>query len=76
MAGVIVDLPDALDPPLSLLGAKKKDAIAMSPSAGKTKSPSQATGGRRLTPYWGFKGRGWDDVAMASKRKTRRFRSR
>ncbi|MGE5274898.1 MAG: DNA-formamidopyrimidine glycosylase family protein [Verrucomicrobiota bacterium] len=30
------------------------------------------TGGRRLTPYWGFKGRNWDDVAMASKRKTRR----
>jgi formamidopyrimidine-DNA glycosylase len=34
--------------------------------------PECQTGGRRLTPYWGFKGRGWDDVAMASKRKTRR----
>jgi formamidopyrimidine-DNA glycosylase len=34
--------------------------------------PSCQTGGRRLTPYWGFKGRGWDDVAMASRRKTRR----
>src|SRR5439155_21245182 len=22
------------------------------------------TGGRRLTPYWGFKGRGWDEVAI------------
>ena len=34
--------------------------------------PRCQKGGRRLTPYWGFKGRGWDDVAMASKRKTRR----
>jgi formamidopyrimidine-DNA glycosylase len=34
--------------------------------------PECQTGGRRLTPYWGFKGRGWDDVAMASRRKTRR----
>src|SRR5213079_2618341 len=34
--------------------------------------PACQTGGRRLTPYWGFKGRGWDDVAMASKRHTRR----
>jgi formamidopyrimidine-DNA glycosylase len=34
--------------------------------------PECQTGGRRLTPYWGFKGRGWDEVAMASKRKTRR----
>jgi formamidopyrimidine-DNA glycosylase len=34
--------------------------------------PRCQTGGRRLTPYWGFKGRGWDDVAMASRRKTRR----
>src|SRR4029079_9601934 len=36
--------------------------------------PRCQTRGRRLTPYWGFKGRGWDDVAMASKRKTRRSR--
>jgi len=34
--------------------------------------PECQTGGRRLTPYWGFKGRGWEDVAMASRRKTRR----
>ena len=34
--------------------------------------PQCQTGGRRLTPYWGFKGRGWDEVAMASRRKTRR----
>jgi formamidopyrimidine-DNA glycosylase len=34
--------------------------------------PECQTGGRRLTPYWGFKGRGWDEVAMASRRKTRR----
>ena len=34
--------------------------------------PACQTGGRRLTPYWGFKGRGWDEVAMASRRKTRR----
>jgi formamidopyrimidine-DNA glycosylase len=34
--------------------------------------PNCQTGGKRLTPYWGFKGRGWDDVAMASRRKTRR----
>src|SRR5438552_13963803 len=34
--------------------------------------PRCQTGGRRLTPYWGFKGRGWDEVAMASRRKTRR----
>ena len=33
--------------------------------------PTCQTGGRRLTPYWGFKGRNWDDVAMASRRKTR-----
>jgi formamidopyrimidine-DNA glycosylase len=33
--------------------------------------PTCQTGGRRLTPYWGFKGRGWDDVAMASRRTTR-----
>jgi len=34
--------------------------------------PRCQTGGRRLTPYFGFKGRNWDEVAMASKRKTRR----
>jgi formamidopyrimidine-DNA glycosylase len=34
--------------------------------------PECQTGGRRLTPYWGFKGRGWDEVAMASRRKARR----
>src|SRR6266536_1832928 len=34
--------------------------------------PECQTGGRRLTPYWGVKGRGWDEVAMASRRKTRR----
>ena len=34
--------------------------------------PQCQTGGRRLAPYWGFKGRGWDEVAMASRRKTRR----
>ena len=34
--------------------------------------PACQTGGRRLTPYQGFKGRGWDEVAMASRRKTRR----
>jgi formamidopyrimidine-DNA glycosylase len=34
--------------------------------------PECQTGGRRLTPYWGFKGRGWEDVSMASKRRTRR----
>ena len=33
------------------------------------------TGGRRLTPYWGFKGRGWEDVAMASKRTRGRRRA-
>src|SRR5207253_11404724 len=27
--------------------------------------PQCQTGGRRLTPYWGFKGMGWDEVAMA-----------
>jgi formamidopyrimidine-DNA glycosylase len=34
--------------------------------------PECQTRGKRLTPYWGFKGRGWDNVAMASRRKTRR----
>jgi formamidopyrimidine-DNA glycosylase len=34
--------------------------------------PECQTRGRRLAPYWGFKGRGWDEVAMASRRKTRR----
>ncbi len=38
--------------------------------------PTCQTGGRRLAPYFGFKGRNWDDVAMASKRRTRRSRSR
>jgi formamidopyrimidine-DNA glycosylase len=36
--------------------------------------PTCQTGGKRLAPYWGFKDRGWDDVAMASRRKTRRSR--
>jgi formamidopyrimidine-DNA glycosylase len=36
--------------------------------------PQCQTRGKRLTPYWGFKGRGWDNVAMASKRRTRRGR--
>jgi len=34
--------------------------------------PRCQTGGRRLTPYFGFKGRNWEGPAMASKRKTRR----
>jgi formamidopyrimidine-DNA glycosylase len=34
--------------------------------------PHCQTGGRVLTPYWGFKGRNWEQVAAASKRKTRR----
>jgi formamidopyrimidine-DNA glycosylase len=36
--------------------------------------PECQTGGRVLTPYWGFKGRNWEQVAAASKRKTRRGR--
>jgi hypothetical protein len=31
-----------------------------------------STGGRVLTPYWGFKGRQWEKVAPFSRRKTRR----
>jgi formamidopyrimidine-DNA glycosylase len=38
--------------------------------------PHCQTRGKRLTPYWGFKGRNWDDVAMASRRRRRRSRSR
>src|SRR5438874_671119 len=34
--------------------------------------PSCQTGGRVLTPYWGFKGRQWEKVAPFSRRKTRR----
>src|SRR6266516_1353099 len=34
--------------------------------------PECQTGGRRLTPYWGFKGRQWEKVAPFSRRKTRR----
>jgi formamidopyrimidine-DNA glycosylase len=34
--------------------------------------PECQTGGRVLTPYWGFKGRQWEKVAPASRRKTRR----
>jgi formamidopyrimidine-DNA glycosylase len=30
--------------------------------------PECQTGGRLLTPYWGFKDRGWDQVQFASKR--------
>jgi len=33
--------------------------------------PECQTRGKRLTPYWGFKGRNWDGVAMASRRTTR-----
>jgi formamidopyrimidine-DNA glycosylase len=36
--------------------------------------PTCQTGGKRLNPYRGFKGRGWDEVALASRRKTRRSR--
>src|SRR5919206_3850975 len=31
--------------------------------------PECQTGGRRLTPYWGFKGRNWEKVSMASRRR-------
>jgi formamidopyrimidine-DNA glycosylase len=34
--------------------------------------PTCQTGGKRLTPYWGFKGRNWEAVSMASKRGKRR----
>jgi len=34
--------------------------------------PACQTGGRVLSPYFGFKGRNWEGPAMASKRKTRR----
>src|SRR5438270_11698104 len=34
--------------------------------------PECQTGGRVLTPYWGFKGRQWEKVAPFSRRKTRR----
>jgi formamidopyrimidine-DNA glycosylase len=37
--------------------------------------PQCQTGGRTLTPYFGFKGRNWEGPAQASKRKTRRSRS-
>ena len=36
--------------------------------------PECQTGGRVLTPYWGFKGRQWEKVAPFSTRKTRRGR--
>ena len=34
--------------------------------------PECQTGGRWLTPYWGFKGRNWEKVSMASRRSRRR----
>ena len=34
--------------------------------------PECQTKGKLLTPYWGFKGRNWEQVSAASRRKTRR----